>query len=58
MSSSPLKYLAGYPAHLVAQIQAFIGQERLGELLLRQYPKAHDVRTDRAVALLKDLRGH
>ena len=58
MSSSPLKYLAGYPAHLVAQIQALIEQERLGELLLRQYPKAHDVRTDRAlydyVQALKD----
>ena len=46
---SSLKYLAGYPDALVAQVKELIEQDRLAELLLRKYPAAHDVRTDKAL---------
>lgn len=46
---SPPNYLAGYPLPLVTQVQELIAQDRLAETLLRKYPQAHDVRTDRAL---------
>ena len=52
MTSAPalrLKYLAGYPAELVAQASRLIAEDRLTELLDRRYPGTHDVRTDGAL---------
>ena len=46
-----LKYLAGYPPHLQAQVQALIDQGRLGALLSDRYGELHAVRSD---ALLRD----
>ena len=46
---SSLKYLAGYPAELIAQVERLLAQDRLAELLLARYPQAHAVRTDRAL---------
>jgi len=46
---APLKYLAGYPPELLAQVEALIAQGRLGESVARRYPEAHDVRTDAAL---------
>ncbi|MCK9199913.1 MAG: DUF45 domain-containing protein [Gallionella sp.] len=46
---SPPNYLAGYPAALVEQIHRLIEQDKLAERLLRLYPLAHDVRTDKAL---------
>jgi predicted metal-dependent hydrolase len=46
---APLKYLAGYPPALVAQIAQLIEHDRLAELLLQKYPLAHAVRTDKAL---------
>jgi predicted metal-dependent hydrolase len=43
----PPNYLAGYPVALVEQVKQLIDQDRLGELLLRKYPIAHEVRTDK-----------
>ena len=43
------KYLAGYPPTLVEQVSSLIAQDRLAEVLLRKYPAAHEVRTDRAL---------
>jgi predicted metal-dependent hydrolase len=43
----PPNYLAGYPVALVEQVKQLIDQGRLGELLLRKYPIAHEVRTDK-----------
>ncbi|MGE5470826.1 MAG: M48 family metallopeptidase [Bacteroidota bacterium] len=43
------KYLAGYPAALVAQVQGLIESGRLAGILLEKYPQAHSVRTDRAL---------
>lgn len=52
-------YLAGYPATLTAEIQRLIEQGQLAERLLRKYPQAHGVRSDRAlfdyVQQIKDL---
>jgi predicted metal-dependent hydrolase len=48
-SASPLKYLAGYPDNLRAQVQQLLDQGRLGEVLLTKYPQGHVVRTDKAL---------
>lgn len=59
MTSPParLKYLAGYPPELLAQVAELIEQGRLRESVNRRYAEPHDVRTDRAlydyVAVLK-----
>lgn len=42
----PLKYLAGYPPHLLAQVHALIERDRLGAVLGAKYPQAHAVRSD------------
>ncbi|MEO7887946.1 MAG: M48 family metallopeptidase [Polaromonas sp.] len=44
-----MKYLAGYPENLQAQVQQLLTQGRLGEVLLAKYPLAHGVRTDKAL---------
>ncbi len=44
-----LKYLAGYPEPLLAQVHTLIEQDKLAALLARRYPQAHTVRTDRAL---------
>lgn len=46
---SLLKYLTGYPDDVKAQVRQLIAQNRLGEMLRRKYPGAHDVRTDKAL---------
>ena len=51
-------YLAGYPPALTAQVRDLIGQDRLAELLLRKYPQAHGVRTDKALYdYVQDIKG-
>lgn len=45
-----LKYLAGYPEDVQAQVRVLIEQGRLGDSLRRRYGGgAHEVRTDRAL---------
>ena len=44
-----MKYLQGYPESLRVQAQQLLVQNKLGELLLKKYPDAHEVRTDRAL---------
>jgi UTP pyrophosphatase len=46
-NSSPLQYLTGYPAETISQIEQIISDERLGDILLRKYPKTHEIRTDK-----------
>lgn len=41
-----LKYLAGYPQHLQAQVHALIAQGRLGAMLADKYVQSHKVRND------------
>jgi predicted metal-dependent hydrolase len=45
----PLKYLSAYPAHVTAQVQQLLAADKLGPLLLKKYPSAHSVRTDKAL---------
>ena len=42
-----LKYLSGYPDHVLAQVRALIEGDRLGSLLQSRYGQAHAVRNDR-----------
>lgn len=42
----PLKYLAGYPPHVLAKVQALIGEGRLGTMLQDKYGQLHAVRND------------
>ena len=46
---TPLKYLAGYPPHLITQVQSLIDEGRLAETLAQRYGGTHEVRTDRAL---------
>ncbi len=42
----PLKYLAGYPAHVLASVNALIEQGRLGTMLADKYGQLHAVRSN------------
>ena len=48
-TATPLRYLAGYPAHLVTQVGACLDDGSLGERLCRRYPAPHAVRNDGAL---------
>jgi UTP pyrophosphatase len=45
----PLKYLAGYPEDVQAQVRELIQQGRLSDSLRQRYAGSHEVRTDRAL---------
>ncbi len=45
----PLRYLGGYPPHLLAHATQLIEQGRLGESVAKRYAQGHEVRTDRAL---------
>ncbi len=49
MPSSNLKYLSAYPDNLQAQVQQLLDQDKLGDMLLKKYPRSHAVRTDKAL---------
>ena len=42
-----LKYLAGYPEHLLARVRDLLAQDRIGPMLADKYWEAHAVRSDR-----------
>lgn len=42
-------YLAGYPTELVARVGQLIAQGKVADLLRQRYPKAHEIRTDKAL---------
>ena len=46
---TPLKYLSAYPESLKAQVQQLLAQDKLGDMLLKKYPRSHGVRTDKAL---------
>jgi UTP pyrophosphatase len=45
----PLKYLSGYSDRVTAQVGELIAGNRLAEVLIKKYPAAHDIKTDRAL---------
>jgi UTP pyrophosphatase len=44
-----VKFLTGYPAHLLAQVQGQIDSGQLGESLAKRYPEPNLIRNDRAL---------
>jgi predicted metal-dependent hydrolase len=44
-----MKYLSAYPADLQAQVQQLQTQGKLGDWLVKKYPRTHGVRTDKAL---------
>jgi len=46
---APLRYLQGYPAETLAQVEQLLQQDRVVDWLLKKYPEGHAVRTDRAL---------
>lgn len=44
-----MKYLSAYSEQTRHQVEQLLTQDRLGEVLLKRYPKAHNIRTDRAL---------
>lgn len=44
-----LKYLAGYPETITSRVNQLILENRLGDFLIKKYPAAHTVRTDKAL---------
>ena len=44
-----LKYLNAYPENLQSQVLQLQSQGRLGDMLLKKYPRMHSVRTDKAL---------
>ncbi|WP_426337400.1 YgjP-like metallopeptidase domain-containing protein [Pseudoduganella sp. R-31] len=52
-----MKYLSAYSEQTLSQVRQVMDQGRLGEVLLQRYPKAHDIRNDRALYdYVQDLR--
>jgi UTP pyrophosphatase len=48
-SARPLRYLQGYPADTLAQVDQMLQQDRVADWLLNKYPQGHTVRTDKAL---------
>ena len=44
-----LRYLTGYPPHLLQQVQQLIDEGKLAETLAKRYPDRHDVKSDSAL---------
>ena len=44
-----MKYLAAYSDQVKAQVSALIETQKLGELLLKKYSTAHNIRNDKAL---------
>jgi len=44
-----LKYLLGYSENVTSQVRLLIDNNTLGEALLKKYPVAHTIRTDKAL---------
>jgi len=42
----PLKYLVGYPPHILEKVHTLIAQDRLGPMLANKYGQVHAVRND------------
>ncbi|WP_294768411.1 YgjP-like metallopeptidase domain-containing protein [uncultured Rhodoferax sp.] len=44
-----LRYLNGYPAEALGQVQRMLDEGRVGDWLMRRYPQAHGMRTDKVL---------
>jgi predicted metal-dependent hydrolase len=48
-AAQPLRYLQGYPADLLAQVQGLVAQRQLHTAVQRRHPERHSVRNDKAL---------
>lgn len=46
---TPLKFLSAYPDSLQVQVRQLLEKNKLGEMLLKKYPRGHGIRTDKAL---------
>jgi len=44
-----LKYLDGYPEQVTVQVQKLIDEKRLADAILKRFPVAHEIKTERAL---------
>ncbi|MDO8844760.1 MAG: DUF45 domain-containing protein [Methylicorpusculum sp.] len=44
-----LSYLGGYPEPVIERVKSLIHANQLGEQILKRYPIAHEIRTDKAL---------
>ncbi|MCD2452767.1 DUF45 domain-containing protein [Methylicorpusculum oleiharenae] len=44
-----LSYLGGYPEPVIERVKSLINADQLGEQILKRYPAAHEIRTDKAL---------
>jgi len=44
-----LQYLSGYPATVIEQVAQLLEQGKLAALILKKYPTAHSIKTDKAL---------
>ena len=44
-----MRFLSGYPEHLLTQVQQLIDAGKLAEVIAKRYPDRHDIRTDKAL---------
>jgi len=42
-----LKYLNGYPEKLLMQVKKLLEEDKLGEIILKKYPKGHELKKDK-----------
>jgi UTP pyrophosphatase len=55
----PLKYLTGYPAETIFQVEEIVRDNRLESILLEKYPDTHNIRTDKQLYEYSiDLKNH
>lgn len=58
VAPTDLPFLQGYPHETLAQVEALQGGQGIGAWLLKKYPSAHGLRTDRALYdYVQDLKG-
>lgn len=51
MATHRLKYLGAYSEEVQAQVSQLLEHDKVGEILLKRYPNAHQIRTDGALYL-------
>ncbi|MBS3952733.1 MAG: M48 family metallopeptidase [Methylomicrobium sp.] len=44
-----LSYLGGYPEPVIERVKSLINADQLGEQILKRYPAAHEIRTDKTL---------
>jgi hypothetical protein len=55
--SIPLPYISAYSPNVLAQVKQLIDEKRLGDVLLKRYPRCHDLGSNKALyTYVNDLK--